>query len=213
MQLIMLHGMGQSASSWDKTTALLSPDINAVCPELSEFFIRGECNYSAMYSAFCKYLDCFERPLNLCGLSLGAVLALNYAADHPQDVGSLILFAPQFDMPKALLKFQNVVFKFMPNKMFADIGFTKKDFISLTNSMADIDLSDRLSAINCPVLIACGEKDKTNIKAARQLTEKLSSAEFTLVSGAGHEVNTDAPEKLAKLLTTWCKGIQEVMEK
>lgn len=213
MQLIMLHGMGQSASSWDKTTALLPPDITAVCPELSELFNRGECDYTTMYHAFCKYLDSFERPLYLCGLSLGAVLALNYAAEHPHDVGSLILFAPQFNMPKALLKFQNVIFKFMPNKMFDDIGFTKKDFISLTNSMADIDLTDRLNAICCPVLIACGEKDKTNMKAARQLTEKLSSAEFTLVSGAGHEVNIDAPEELAKLLNTWCRGIHEVIEK
>lgn len=212
MQLIMLHGMGQSASSWDKTAALLPPDITAVCPELSELFSCGECNYSTMYSAFCKYLDSFDKPLHLCGLSLGAVLALNYATEHPQNVGSLVLFAPQFDMPKALLKFQNAVFRFMPNKMFADIGFTKKDFISLTNSMADIDLSDRLSAINCPVMIACGEKDKTNIKAARQLTERLSNAELTLINGAGHEVNIDAPEELAKLLTRWYIDIQKGTE-
>ena len=43
----------------------------------------------------------------------GAVLALNYAIDFPQKAGSLVLIAPQYDMPKFLLKVQNVLFKFM----------------------------------------------------------------------------------------------------
>ena len=207
MQYIMLHGMGQNASSWDKTAALLPKEIGTVCPELSSLFTVGECSYSKMYSALCEYLSDVERPLHLCGLSLGAVLALNYAAEHPQDIGSLVLFAPQFDMPKGLLKFQNVIFKFMANKMFDDIGFTKKDFISLTNSMADIDLSDLLSVISCPVLIACGEKDKTNAKAARLLNERLSCSRLQLVHCAGHEVNTDAPEAVAQLLAEWAAEI------
>ena len=48
-----------------------------------------------MYAAFCDYCGGFSQSLNLCGLSLGAVLALNYAIDFPQRVNSLILFAPQ----------------------------------------------------------------------------------------------------------------------
>lgn len=48
-----------------------------------------------------------------------------------------ILIAPQYDMPKFLLKVQKVLFKFMPESQFKDIGLTKKDFIALTNSMAN----------------------------------------------------------------------------
>ena len=65
-----------------------------------------------------------------------------YAIDFPQRVKSLILIAPQYDMPKFLLKVQNVLFKFMPESQFKDIGLTKRDFIMLTNSMVDMDLAD-----------------------------------------------------------------------
>lgn len=134
MKYILLHGMGQNASSWDETVSYLSNTVEIICPELSDFFTEENCYYTNMYSSFCEYCNNFSEPLNLCGLSLGAVLALNYAIDYPQKVKSLILIAPQYNMPKFLLKVQNVLFKFMPESQFKDIGLTKKDFITLTNS-------------------------------------------------------------------------------
>ncbi len=202
MKYILLHGMGQNASSWDKTISYLPNGTQTDCPELSDFFAEGSCHYNKMYKAFCDYCNNFSAPVNLCGLSLGAVLALNYAVDFPQRVSSLILIAPQYDTPKFLLKVQNVLFKFMPESQFRDIGFTKKDFITLTNSMADMDLTDGLDKVNCPVLILCGEKDKVNRKAAVKLAEKLQNAEFRTIENSGHEVNIDNPQKLAKAMKT-----------
>ena len=142
----------------------------------------------------------FSEPLNLCGLSLGAVLALNYAIDFPQRVKSLILIAPQYDMPKLLLKVQNVLFKFMPESQFKDIGLTKKDFITLTNSMADMDFTSGLENVSCPVLVLCGEKDNVNKKAARKIAENVSRAKFSTIENSGHEVNINNPKGLAKAM-------------
>ncbi|MCI7574201.1 MAG: alpha/beta hydrolase [Clostridiales bacterium] len=104
MKYVFLHGMGQNAASWEKTISFLPEGTEAVCPELSDFFTEGSCYYSSMYAAFCDYCGGFSQSLNLCGLSLGAVLALNYAIDFPQRVNSLILIAPQYDMPKFLIE-------------------------------------------------------------------------------------------------------------
>ena len=199
MKHILLHGMGQNASSWDKTIPFLSSN-ETVCPELRDFFTEGNCYYSKMYNAFCEYCNNFSEPLNLCGLSLGAVLALNYAIDFPQRVQSLILIAPQYDMPKFLLKVQNILFKFMPESQFKDIGLTKKDFITLTNSMANMDFTSGLKNVSCPVLVLCGEKDNINNKAAIKLAEKLSRAKFSTIENSGHEVNMDNPNGLAKAM-------------
>ena len=199
MKYVLLHGMGQNASSWDKTISLLSDDTETVCPELSDFFTEGNCFYNKMYAAFCDYCNNFSELLNLCGLSLGAVLALNYAIDFPKKVNSLILIAPQYDMPKFLLKVQNVLFKFMPESQFKDIGLTKKDFITLTNSMADMDFTNGLDKVTCPVLILCGEKDNVNKKAAIKLAEMLPNAKFATIENSGHEVNIDNPQGLAKV--------------
>lgn len=200
MKYIFLHGMGQNASSWDETISFLPNTTEIVCPELSDFFSEGNCYYSKMYTAFCDYCNNFSEPLNLCGLSLGAVLALNYAIDYPQRVKSLILIAPQYDMPKFLLKVQNVLFKFMPESQFKDIGLTKKDFITLTNSMADMDFTSGLEKVSCPVLVLCGEKDNVNKKAAVKVAEKLSKAKFSTIENSGHEVNIDNPNGLAKAM-------------
>ncbi len=200
MKYILLHGMGQNASSWNETISFLPNTSEIVCPELSDFFSEGNCYYSKMYTAFCDYCNNFSEPLNLCGLSLGAVLALNYAIDYPRRVKSLILIAPQYDMPKFLLKVQNVLFKSMPESQFKDIGLTKKDFITLTNSMADMDFTSGLEKVSCPVLVLCGEKDNVNKKAAVKVAEKLSKAKFSTIENSGHEVNIDNPNGLAKAM-------------
>lgn len=197
MKYILLHGMGQNASSWDKTISFLSDNTKVVCPELSDFFTEGNCHYSKMDDAFCDYCNNYSEPMNLCGLSLGAVLALNYAIDFPQRINSLILIAPQYDMPKFLLKIQNVLFKFMPESQFKDIGLKKIDFITLTNSMADMDFTNDLNKVTCPVLVLCGEKDNVNKKAAVKLFKKLPNAKFSTVDDSGHEVNIDNPQGLA----------------
>lgn len=197
MNTIFLHGMGQNASAWGKTISCLPRKIEPLCPELSDFFSPGCCTYDRLYAAFCSYCDGFSEPFNLCGLSLGAVLALHYAIDHPENVNSLVLIAPQYNMPKFLLRVQNLLFKFMPESQFQDIGLTKRDFITLTNSMADMDLTNSLDQVKCPVLVACGQRDSANKKAARALAKKLAKAEFVTIPHSGHEVNVDAPEALA----------------
>ena len=200
MKYILLHGMGQNASSWDKTISYLPDTAETACPELSNFFSEDNCNYNKMYSSFCRYCNSFSEPLNLCGLSLGAVLALNYAIDFPQKVSSLILIAPQYNMPKFLLKVQNVLFKFMPENRFKDIGLKKKDFITLTNSMMDMDLTSSLNKVNSPVVVICGEKDNVNKKAAIKLAGELPNAKFSMIDNSGHEVNVDNPQGLAKAM-------------
>ncbi len=66
--------------------------------------------------------------------------------------------------------------------------------------MAKLDLSGKLSEISCPVLILCGENDKANLKAARELSKRLEKSKFIVVRGAGHEVNIDKPKQLAGLI-------------
>lgn len=200
MKYNLLHGMGQNASSWDKTISYLSDKAETVSLEFSNFFDENNCTYSRMYVSFCKYCNSIFEPLNLCGLSLGAVLALNYAMDFPKKVSSLVLIAPQYHMPEFLLKVQNVLFKFMPESKFKDIGLKKNDFITLTNSMAEMDFTDGLYKVNCPVLVLCGEKDNVNKKAAIKLAEKLPNAKFSTIGSSGHEVNVDNPQGLANAM-------------
>ena len=103
-------------------------------------------------------------------------------------------------MPKFLLKVQNALFRFLPESRFEGIGLKKHDFITLTNSMAEMDFSDSLHRVTCPVLILCGEKDTINQKAAGKLAERLPNARYSTIANAGHTVNTDNPRGLARAI-------------
>ena len=165
MKYLYLHGLGQNADSWNKVTSATEVSENSACLDLAEMIKGKVATYSALYSAFSEMCNAENEDIILCGLSLGSVLALNYAIDYPQKVKALVLIAAQYKMPARLLKLQNALFHFMPQSMFQQTGFGKLDFISLCSTMAELDFSDSLNQISCPALVVCGEKDKANKKA------------------------------------------------
>ncbi len=204
MNIIFLHGLGQSPASWNGTVSSLSSNIKADCPDLFGLWKGKDITYEKIYLSFEMYLDAFSEPVILCGISLGAVLALNYAINHTEKVKSLILIAPQYKMPRLLLKLQNIIFRIMPENSFLSTGMEKKDIIRLTNSMMKLDFQDNLGNILCPTLIICGKKDSANIKAAKKLVNLISNAKLIVIDNAGHEINMIAPHRLAAEINLFC---------
>ena len=207
MKYLYLHGLGQTAESWNKVTQATEMAENSLCLDLAEMVKGKAATYSNLYSAFSEMCDAEKEDIILCGLSLGGVLALNYAIDYPQKVKALVLIAAQYKMPTRLLKLQNALFRFMPQSMFQQTGFGKSDFISLCNTMVELDFSDSINQVSCPVLIVCGEKDKANKKASIELADILKHSQFKEISETGHEVNLESPEKLASILREFYKTI------
>lgn len=203
MRQIFIHGLGQDASSWAKTLSLLPRSREAVCPNLTVLAPEGAYTYAAIYKAFCGFCRKEEGPLHLCGLSLGAVLALHFALDYPEKVASLILIAPQYKMPKALLRLQNTLFYCMPNAAFQKMGLPKKALIALSTSMLSLDFTQRLGTISCPTLVLCGEKDRANRAACQTAAHLIPTANLRFMEHAGHEVNLDAPEDLAAAIRSF----------
>ena len=146
-----------------------------------------------------QYSDATE-PLYICGLSLGALLALDFTIRHGDKVASLVLIGAQYKVPTLLIDFQNLLFRGMPAKSFYNMGLSKSDTIKLSHSMRSLDFTSQLSKITCPVTVLCGEKDGANLKASKKLNELLSQATLQIVSGSGHEINKDAPEVIAAIL-------------
>lgn len=197
MKLILLHGLGQGPESWDKVLEALGPDGTAACPDLFGLCGDREVAYPALYSALEDCAGGFAEPVVLCGLSLGAVLALDYAIRRPEKVAGLVLIAPRYKMPRTLLRLQNLVFRLMPERAFAGAGMGKRDTIRLTSSMMDLDFRRDLDRVACPTLILCGERDAANRRAAGELAELIPHGTMREVKGAGHEVNLEAPQELA----------------
>lgn len=200
MKRIYLHGLGQTAQSWNEVIRASSSDGSHQTLDLIDMIDSAESTYKQLYTKLAAYLSKEKEPFELCGLSLGAVLALNYAIKHPKKVSSLVLITPQYRMPKTLLKIQNMVFRLMPESKFKETGLSKQSMIALCDSMKDLDFSGSLAKVNSPTLIICGQKDSANMKQARKMADSMPSAVFKSIDDAGHEVNAEAPALLAMVL-------------
>lgn len=199
MKAVLLHGLGQSVQDWDEVIGHV-PSLDMDCPAVFSLGETGPLTYPRILTGLEARYASMAEPFRLCGLSLGAVLALDYTIRHPNQVSSLIWIAGQLRSPKLLVDVQNLFFRCMPNKMFQDMDLSREDAIRLTRSMRGLDLTPGLARVTCPVDVVCGEKDRANLSAARKLAALLPQAQLHLIPGAGHEVNHDAPEVIEDLL-------------
>ncbi|MFT4029427.1 MAG: alpha/beta fold hydrolase [Protaetiibacter sp.] len=203
--VVFLHGMGESADVWDAQRAALPSgfDSSAVdvfgsgggSDEVFEFSLDGAVE---------TVLEQIERhgadKVHLCGLSLGAMIALQLALDHPERVRSLTLAAGQVKPPRALMAVQDAVFRLLPASVLEKQGARKEVLLSVMRAVGRADFSGRLDAVSSPTLVLCGEKDRPNMPAARALAAGIRGAELRIIPGAGHQSHMQTPGAFAALL-------------
>lgn len=200
---IFVHGSGHKATSWEKTISYMTNNEDIVCPNLSSILEEKEASYENLYSSFVKYCNEFDGQIHLCGLSLGGILALNFALDFPQKVKTLVLIGTPYKVPKVAFSFQNIIFRFLPKSIFETMAFDKKNTFALGDTMKNLDFSDRVKNIKCPTLILCGKKDSANMKSADYLSQSIRSAELKIIENTGHVVNEENPKALADILNEY----------
>lgn len=201
MKNIFIHGLGQSSKAWDTVkNELETKGISSIVPDLFELAKGKELDYTTVYQTFNKLCESYQDKLNLCGLSLGGLVALNYAIQYPKKINSLVLIGTPFEIPKGLLKFQNIVFRFMPKAAFQNMGVSKKDFIRLSKSMVELNFMKSAAMLDCPALILCGANDKANMESAKRFHEAMKNSKLVIVEDSGHEVNKDNPNELVSVL-------------
>ena len=202
-KVILIHGSGHKADSWQKTISYLDHQEDILCPELSAILNGREASFPNIRAAFAQYCAQAGGPVHLCGLSLGGILALDYALDHPENVKTLVLIGTPHKVPKFAFALQNVVFRLLPKSTFTSMAFDKKDTFALGNSIKNLDFSGRLGEVQCPTLILCGEKDGANLKSARFLAGHIPGAELQVLENTGHVVNEENPRALAERLNAF----------
>ena len=203
MKNILIHGLGQNETSWNEVKDILNKNyIEVETPNLFNITKNYQLNYENLYKSFADYCNGFKEKLNLIGLSLGGILTIDYVIEYPEKVNAIILSGTPYEIPKTIFNIQNLIYKFMPKKVFEQIGCPKKDLINLLNSMKELSIPQKTKNIRCKTLIICGEREKNNInmKSAKQLNNDIKNSTFKIIPNAGHEINIDTPEEFANII-------------
>lgn len=124
--LVLIHGLGQSSNDWNEVIKGLDYKDDIICPNLPDYIGSNKLTYDLLLDELSNKLNQIEEPFDLCGLSLGGVLAINYAIKNRSKVKSLALIGAQYKIPKNLLKLQNLIIKFVSDSSFAKVGFKRK---------------------------------------------------------------------------------------
>ena len=216
--LVLLHGMGTGASAWQPQLEALGEHYHILAPSLPGYGSQpGPFTLTAASEAVATLISEWAQPVHLCGLSLGALVALELTHAYPTLVHSLVLSAGFVSLAEeVILQRQTsaeIVRNFDPST-FSEVilpqlvegvpeAYRAQALAEVGNltpeSLADLielefDARAWIGSVDVPTLVLCGDQDEPNLPLSQELAGSLSHATFETVPNAGHVANLDAPD-------------------
>jgi len=229
--MLFIHGSGGEHSLWSFQYARLNKNFNIIAVDLpghgsSEG--RGE-NDINVYSAWVKkLLDVLQlKNVIIAGHSLGAAIALTFAADFGSMINGVVSVGGGLKMPvnpaifELLKKDPETAFELMCKFSLAKENRIKlaeplKKSMAAANIEAlyndlvacdKMDLTDKVKKVNLPSLIMCGEEDKmTPPQLSQDIAANIKGSKTCFIKGAGHMVMMERPEEFNNALITFAQS-------
>jgi 3-oxoadipate enol-lactonase len=199
--LILLHAAGRGGRSWRGLTPLLTDAFTVLTPDLPGFNdAPGPFTMAAAVDAIAELADACPPPVRLCGLSLGASVALAVAAAHPDVADRVVASAPTIDgarHPRVTAAYRRA-----PGwavRRLTDLP-DRAAWLSLVDEIAVLDLVDDLRRIAARTLVLCGSRDRANLAEARLAGQTIPNGTFYLVPHVGHTWPVTQPKLFAPVI-------------
>jgi 3-oxoadipate enol-lactonase len=160
-----------------------------------------------------RLVDEHER-VDLAGLSLGALVALQTAVERPSRVRRLVLAAGFARLPRRLRVLQLVVAaaaRLTPRSLLVRglassvpeshraaatrelAALTSAELARVMRAGARFDVAETASRLDIPTLVVCGDRDRHNLPLSRALAAVMPRADLQVIPDAGHVVNLEQP--------------------
>jgi pimeloyl-ACP methyl ester carboxylesterase len=203
--LVLVHGLLGGSAMWEPQVAALGSSIRLIVPDLPGF--GATPGPFTLDGAAQTVVDAAmpSQPVDVCGLSLGAIVAARVAAEHPGLVRNLVLSGVQVRPPRSLLAVQQTVMRVVPSRALGGRA-SKATALRVLGALRSLDLTDDLARITARTLVVCGSRDKANLKGARQAAHGIQGAELRIIPGVGHLWNKQRPDAFDAMLLGFRQG-------
>jgi pimeloyl-ACP methyl ester carboxylesterase len=240
--VVLLHGLGANSNSWPfQIPVLHQAGFRTIAPDAPGF---GKSTYAGGRASVAQFAGPIESLLehlglpriNLVGISMGGVLSLQIALDHPEWVKRLVLvntFAHLNTtglrlLPYYLMRFILVhtlglptqakrvakhIFPLPEQEVLRQglieqvIQSDPQAYRAAMRTLARFDVRSRLGEIHCPTLVISGDRDTTvPIETQRYLAQNIANAKHSLIPDAGHGVTVERPELFNPILVEFLCG-------
>lgn len=196
MKLIFLHGLGQSADSWQEVQELLVDYPS----EALELFPSGVATYQEAKERIYQHLSKETEPFVLIGLSLGAVLALELSSSDIPTLQALVLSGCPLKLAGNIpFYFQTLVFKLLPKRIFEKQGADKSLLVGVSEELKTLDLREIARHCSYPSLLICGSEDKPNLSSMKGIQELMPNSQIQIIPDGPHVLNRAKPKEFAEI--------------
>jgi 3-oxoadipate enol-lactonase len=228
--LVFINSLGSDLRIWDKLVPYFAEHLSIIrydkrghglsdCPP-GPYSIRDHANDLA------NLLDQLQvKQAILVGVSVGGMIALDYALNHPRRVEALVLCDTAAKLGAAEYWHERI--DSLANHGFDQVAagivsrwlspaFIKQNpadyqgyfnmltrtpiagYIATCEAIRDADLRDSVGKIQAKSLVLCGAEDAaTPPNLVRELAKTLPQARFELIDQAGHVPSIEQPAAMA----------------
>ena len=206
--VILIPALASTARMWRPQLDALSGTHRAVVCELpGHGGVPGPFTLAAAAQRAAAAVDDAVGPVVLCGISLGATVAVLGCLERPGRVSRLVL-SGGIAHPPAALAVQRAIAAVLPIGVMARIAADGEDmravgrrtYLDGLRELARVDLRPRLGEITAATTVVCGARDKVNVPLSRELAAGIPGAQLRIIPGAGHLWNLEQPEAFTALL-------------
>lgn len=225
--LLLLHGIGASATAWSKQIERLGADFTCLAPDLPGYGDSPDATGPGLAAIAADVAEVLEgRPAHVLGVSFGALTALALARAHPGLVASLVLAdatlgrgALPAEERRRWLSHREALAEDLATRSVERAGeiagrgasadviqeiarhmrrARPSGYLAVARAIADTDARPWLGAIGQPTLLLCGEEDRvTGMDVTQTLRDHLPNARLVVIPGAGHAPHIEQPDRFA----------------
>jgi 3-oxoadipate enol-lactonase len=136
----------------------------------------------------------------ICGVGIGAMVALQVAADHPDRVERLALVTRQVAVSPMLLSLPAVVLGLLPATTVARLGAGQDQLLALLDQVRPVDFARLAPRVHTRSAVICAQRDSVNRRSSAALTRALPNGQLELLPSAGPGWLAEHPYLLTECL-------------
>ena len=212
--VLLTHGFGDDASTWDALFRRLSQRYTVMRWDLpghrkSVGYSRDPRDYERekvgeIFECLLVRLreSALECKVHLVGHSLGGYLSLHRAVREPHSVRGLVLIAsgPGFKREKARAKWNS-----MTDKAASIFGL--ESYVAPLCRQKDSLIIDSLGQLHMPILQICGSLDTHYSGGMKVIEQSASLVKTCIVDDAKHHVHVSHYEEVANNILDFFTGV------
>jgi len=187
--VVLLHGAGQLPTMWQSQVEALGAGRRAVAPWIAGLRPGKRADLS-LRTASAELISVLDRngyaTADVVAHQLGAMVALQAAADHPDRIGRLVVSGAVVLPGKMALRLQKAALRMLPVRGLEQTGLSKDDLVRALDVMAEADFSSRLDAIQARTMVVVGQSDGAGQVSAKVLAEKLPHGRLEMIPAGAH---------------------------